>query len=484
MSKWLVSIVVPVYNAGDHLMVCLRSLFAQTWRDFEVIVVDDGSTDGAVERAREAFRAEPRLKVITQTNGGISRARNAGMDVATGRFLAFVDADDFVHPEWLARTVEALSGAPDCDFALFGFERVGGNATPETAVRALPNALIRWLENPAPDFFGEGTQWETPGVCRFLYRREALGGMRFVPKLREGEEVNFNFRFLHQAKRGVWIPLPLYFYMNTDEAIAQKQFGVERVEAFERTLRDMAFIFSDRPEVLRRMCQTLFPKMIKQLIKTLGREGRGDSALQKAADAMLARLFACGFLRLKDFPLRWRWGLLPWRWKGRFGKCHLEQRPRHVFLTFADRRLEKSLRRIGREARAMRAFNAVHVYDERDLSPAFRERFGQWLRPGVRGFGYWVWKPEVISFAPGGCGWRPILRWRGSRRRASWARGWRAIATGTGRRATCSTVWACATARIFWIPPPSSRGRSSYASARRQSLFSSDGRRCGKRTSR
>lgn len=396
MSEPTVSIVIPAYNAGERLTVCLRSIFAQTWRDFEAIVVDDGSTDGAVEKARETFCNEPRLKVLTQANGGISCARNAGMDAAKGRFLAFVDADDFVHPEWLARTVEALSAAPDCDFVFFGFERVGAGATPETAVRTLPNALIRWLEHPALDFFGEKTQWETPGVCRFLYRCEALGEMRFVPGLQEGEDVNFNFRFLHQAKRGVWVPLPLYFYVNTAGAVTKKRFGVERVEAFERAFRDMAFIFSDRPEVLRRMRQTLFSKMIKQLLKTLGREGRGDSALQKAADAMLARLFACGFLRLKDFPLRRRWGLLPrWR-KGRFGKCHLAQRPRHVFLTFADRRLEKSLRRIGREARAMRAFNAVHVYDERDLSPAFRERFGQWLRPGVRGFGYWVWKPEVI----------------------------------------------------------------------------------------
>ena len=219
---------------------------------FAVIVVDDGSTDGAVERAREAFRAEPRLKVITQTNGGISRARNAGMDVATGRFLAFVDADDFVHPEWLARTVEALSGAPDCDFALFGFERVGAGATPETAVRTLPNALIRWLEHPALDFFGEKTQWETPGVCRFLYRCEALGEMRFVPGLQEGEDVNFNFRFLHQAKRGVWVPLPLYFYVNTAGAVTKKRFGVERVEAFERAFRDMAFIpYDNQGFVLR-----------------------------------------------------------------------------------------------------------------------------------------------------------------------------------------------------------------------------------------
>lgn len=408
MSEPTVSIVIPAYNAGERLTVCLRSIFAQTWRDFEVIVVDDGSTDGAVEKAREAFRAEPRLKVITQTNGGISRARNAGMDAAKGRFLTFVDADDFVHPEWLARVAGALSAAQDCDFALFGFERVGGEATPETAVHALPDVLVRWLDNPAVDFFGEGTQWETPGVCRFLYRREALGGLRFVPGLKEGEDVNFTFRFLRRARRGVWVPLPLYFYVNAAGSVTKKHFGVERVEAFGRTFRDMTFIFSDRPAVLRRMRQTLFPKTTKQFLKTVGRLGKDGAAAREAAGAMLARLFACGLLRLGDFPVRWRWRLLPQWWAGRLGGLHLTQRPRHVFLTFADRRMEKSLRRIGREARAMRAFSEVRVCDERDLSPDFRERFGRWLRPGVRGFGYWVWKPELIlrtleGMDAGGC---------------------------------------------------------------------------------
>ena len=69
---------------------------------------------------------------------------------------------------------------------------------------------------------------------------------------------------------------------------------------------------------------------------------------------------------------------------------------RWVFLTFADRRLERTLRRIRREARAMGCFDAIHALDERDLSPAFRARFADKLRPEVRGFGYWVWKPEVI----------------------------------------------------------------------------------------
>ena len=69
---------------------------------------------------------------------------------------------------------------------------------------------------------------------------------------------------------------------------------------------------------------------------------------------------------------------------------------RWVFLTFADRRLERTLRRIRREARAMGCFDAIHALDERDLSPAFRARFADKLRPEVRGFGYWVWKPEIL----------------------------------------------------------------------------------------
>src|SRR5687768_15501471 len=89
-----VSVVVPVYNVEPYLAACLQSISAQTYRNIEVVVVDDGSTDGSLAVARRARRQDRRIRIVTQPNGGLSSARNTGTAAATGEYLAFVDSDD------------------------------------------------------------------------------------------------------------------------------------------------------------------------------------------------------------------------------------------------------------------------------------------------------------------------------------------------------------------------------------------------------
>src|SRR3954468_24622008 len=90
----LVSVIVPIYNVEPFLRDCLDSLRAQTYTDLEVIMVDDGSTDGCAAIAEEFVRTDPRFQLISQENSGLSVARNNGLTHATGEFVAFVDSDD------------------------------------------------------------------------------------------------------------------------------------------------------------------------------------------------------------------------------------------------------------------------------------------------------------------------------------------------------------------------------------------------------
>lgn len=94
----LVTIIVPVYNTGAYLSPCLESLIAQTHRDLEIILVDDGSTDGSGAICDDFARRDERIKVIHQKNSGVSAARNAGLENASGTYLTFVDADDALLP--------------------------------------------------------------------------------------------------------------------------------------------------------------------------------------------------------------------------------------------------------------------------------------------------------------------------------------------------------------------------------------------------
>lgn len=110
----LVSIITPAYNAGIYLGDTIRSVLAQTYSNFEHIIIDDGSTDNTEEVAKSF--SDPRVKYIQQKNSGQSTARNLGITNAKGKYIAFLDADDFFLPEKLSSQVNYLEAHPDCDF--------------------------------------------------------------------------------------------------------------------------------------------------------------------------------------------------------------------------------------------------------------------------------------------------------------------------------------------------------------------------------
>ena len=92
----LVSVIVPIYNSGKYLDKCIDSIVNQTYKNLEIILVDDGSTDNAPEICDEWAKKDERIKVIHQENGGVSKARNVGLDNVTGEYISFVDSDDYV----------------------------------------------------------------------------------------------------------------------------------------------------------------------------------------------------------------------------------------------------------------------------------------------------------------------------------------------------------------------------------------------------
>src|SRR3954447_16249370 len=125
-----VSVVVPIYNVEDYLAECLESLAAQTFEDLEVIMVDDGSTDGSAAIAESFAARDPRFKLVRRVNGGLSAARNTGIEAATGEFLAFVDSDDLVAPDAYEKLVGTL-------------DKTGSDFASGNAHRLYPNGRTR-----------------------------------------------------------------------------------------------------------------------------------------------------------------------------------------------------------------------------------------------------------------------------------------------------------------------------------------------------
>lgn len=121
------SFIIPVYNVAPYLSECLDSVLSQDFEDFEVCVVDDGSSDGSSLICDDYAARDRHIKLCHQENGGVSVARNKALDMATGEYIWFVDSDDYVLPGALSY-LDTVIGDSDCDTVFFGREMLEGNA--------------------------------------------------------------------------------------------------------------------------------------------------------------------------------------------------------------------------------------------------------------------------------------------------------------------------------------------------------------------
>lgn len=207
----LLSLIVPVYNVAPYLCTCLDSLQAQTQPVDEIIVVDDGSTDDCPAILAEYAQRLPQMRVIRQENGGLSAARNTGMRHANGRYLAFVDSDDFVMPTMYAQLL-TMAQADDLDIALCNAIYHFEGREPEHPI---------YVDAPSTDVMS-GSEWLRQRlqngpllhmVWMHLYRRDFLlrHGFQFIPKLIH-EDVIWTTRVLLAAERVRYDATPRYFY--------------------------------------------------------------------------------------------------------------------------------------------------------------------------------------------------------------------------------------------------------------------------------
>ena len=190
-----VSVVIPCYNAHRYLAETLASVRAQTFRDVEIVVVDDGSTDPATAASLAAL--DPDIRLVRKPNGGLSSARNAGFAAATGEFVLPLDADDQIAPEMLARAVAALDDDPQAGFVhawidVFGDERGVARKT--------------W------NFFEQLATNQLP-YCMLMRRAAWSDAGGYDETMREGyEDWEFNIRLAKRGIRGIQLAAPLFRY--------------------------------------------------------------------------------------------------------------------------------------------------------------------------------------------------------------------------------------------------------------------------------
>ncbi len=219
-----ISLIIPLYNAVRHLRPCLDSVTRQSFADFEVILVNDGSTDGTAEIVEEYCRRYPHFRLINQKNGGVSAARNRGMAESNAPFLAFLDQDDLLHPQAL-EILYQMAEVTAADVAAFRIRLVpddfAGDPQPQHFNVAEAAAAAHFSRSPITDFF-QTVKGGPIYIWNKLYRRAALGAVEFPLGVQPAEDTVFTLKMLLTVKTLVSTDLQLLYYRNNDASVTKQ----------------------------------------------------------------------------------------------------------------------------------------------------------------------------------------------------------------------------------------------------------------------
>ena len=218
----MISVIIPVFDVASHLEECLRAIVAQTFSDWECILIDDGSTDTSGDICDKWAGSEVRITAIHQQNAGVSAARNRGLDVARGEYIAFVDSDDTIAPSYLSALYGAMDSS-DADLAVCGLEiRNGDGSTIHRIPRS--NAVFPLDRAHLSDFLELERDMLLYGPVVKLYRRRNIEDrhLRFDEKRNYGEDLLFNLSYLAHCQSIAMIPEVLYQYVKRDETLSTR----------------------------------------------------------------------------------------------------------------------------------------------------------------------------------------------------------------------------------------------------------------------
>lgn len=237
-----ISLIVPCYNIRKYLPRCIESILAQTYKNLEIILISDGSTDGTDEVIREYAKKDSRIIPIFKQNLGVSDTRNRGLDIATGDYIGFVDGDDYIEPEMyetlLKNAIENNADISHCGYQMVFPSRVDyyyntGKKVIQDNKKGIRDIIVGDYVEPSP--------------CIKIYRKNIVNNLRMPINIKINEDVLFNFYAFVNSKKSVYEDLPFYHYIlrkgsaATSKINQNKLFDPVRVrkEIFEYSLKNL-----------------------------------------------------------------------------------------------------------------------------------------------------------------------------------------------------------------------------------------------------
>lgn len=243
----MVSVIVPVYNVEPYLRECLDSIITQSYTDLQIIIIDDGSTDGSAAICDAYAAKDTRIQVIHQENRGLSAARNRGIELASGRYLTFVDSDDYLLPDFV-ETLLNLCLEYDADMSVSSYTILENGRFTPLKIRSF---------HPEPELFVGQQKMEAYlkhiklSVCAWgkLYAAELFRNIRY-PEGKIHEDSAVFHLVVHAAKRIAYVSKHAYIYRLRPGSITTSAFSPQSLDSISSRFELIDFISSNYPSLL------------------------------------------------------------------------------------------------------------------------------------------------------------------------------------------------------------------------------------------
>lgn len=278
----ILSIIMPVYNVASYLEYTVISVLSQTFEDFELLLIDDGSTDGSSELCDELAKRDRRIRVIHQVNSGVSEARNRGVKEAKGDFIGFVDSDDLIEPDMylILFDVQAKTNAEIVQC------RHNRNNSIENTERSIDIKCVTGYQFVKNIFgFTSGEYTNQVSLCSKIYKRELFDGIIF-PVGQTFEDEQETYKICLKADKIAMIDDELYHYVKRDNSIIT---GVSARKLLDRQMAVMDrihYLPTKMPELKDKCCSIFYNDSVQTLLKLYA---LGEKEAYKKSKAMLLK---------------------------------------------------------------------------------------------------------------------------------------------------------------------------------------------------
>lgn len=246
----MISVIVPIYNVENYLEDCINSILSQSYKELEIILVDDGSPDSCGKICDKYSKKDSRITVIHKDNGGLSDARNTGIDAANGEYLSFVDSDDLLHKDFYLTLFNILidnnSDISMCNFLKFTNEKVNDKFIKNPTIKTISNidALNDLYTNKYVNYIV---------ACNKLYKATLFKNLKFpLGKIHEDEFTTP--KILFKANKISIIEEELYYYRQTPNSIMNSQFNISNLDFLEAIDDRLSFITENKLDMLYKKC--------------------------------------------------------------------------------------------------------------------------------------------------------------------------------------------------------------------------------------